>query len=159
MKKIITLFTAIAAFVAVHAQTSRDEARKVVLGQEKNKGTSSQEGRDIILGGGNRNDYPTYPGSYPTSRQSQIDQVNREYDAKVWSIRNNRTLSQVEKDRMIRQLEEDRARRIRELNQSNGYGKKKGDNGKHLGWEKGKGNPHKYGREGKKNKKGDRDDD
>ena len=156
MKKIITLFTAIAAFVAVHAQSSRDEARKVILGQEKNKGTSSQEGRDIILGGGNNRS--NYPESYPTSRQSQIDQVNREYDAKVWSIRNNRTLSQAEKARMIRQLEEDRARRIREVNQNDGYGKK-GDKGKHLGWEKGKGNPHKYGKAEKKNKKGDRDDD
>lgn len=153
MKKMLTLLIATSAFVAVHAQTSRDEARRVILGQEKNKGGSSQEGRDIILGGGtNRNDYPTYPNSYPDSRQSQVDRINREYDAKIWSIRNNRTLSQAEKERMIRQLEQDRAKKIRKAHQSDGYryGKKKGNKGKHSGWEKGKGNPHQYG--GKKNR-------
>jgi len=88
--------------------------------------------------------------------------VNREYDAKIWSIRNNRTLSQQEKDRMIRQLEQDRQRRIQQITRNGHYryqtkGRKdrddddddryerngKGNNGKHLGWEKGKGNPHR----------------
>jgi hypothetical protein len=51
-------------------------------------------------------------------------------------------------------LESDRARKIREINNrysSNDrdnaykYKKNKANNGKHLGWEKGKGNPHKNG--------------
>ncbi len=159
------------AFVAVNAQTTRDEARRVILGQEKN-GSTSREGRDVVLGGGNdRNDYPrTYPNT--TSRQADIDQVNREYDQKIWSIRNNNTLSADEKARMIRQLEQDRARRIRQINQSSGddYGKKgkryddddykgkgygKNNNpGNRYGWEKGKGNPHKNGGKVGKGKKG-----
>jgi hypothetical protein len=154
MKKIITLIIAAGAFMAVQAQTTRDEARRVVLGQEK-KNSSSNEGRDVILGRGNNgtNHPGSYPNNYPAgSRQSEIDRVNRSYDAKIWSIRNNNRLSRAEKDRMIRQLEKDRAKRIREINQGrSGYGKKgkrygkNDDRGKHLGWEKGRGNPHKYG--------------
>jgi hypothetical protein len=165
MKKIITLLIAAGAFVAVHAQTSRDEARRVILGGG-NGDNSSTRGRDVILGGGNDNTR-TYPNSYPGntgSRQAQIDQVNREYDAKIYSIRNNGTLTQSEKERMIRQLEMDRARRIREINQysNRSYGSKgknhgdeyeeRHDNGKHKGWTKGKGNQNK-------NKHGYRDDD
>jgi hypothetical protein len=164
MKQTITLLIAVFAIATVHAQTSRDEARKVILGQGKGSTSTSGNGRDVILGGGNNGDtYPTsYPGNYPSSgsRQGQTDQVNREYDAKIWSIRNNRTLSDTEKDRMIRQLEKDRQRRLQQINRNgdyryskhgkhhdddddDDYGKKgTGNNGKHLGWEKGKGNPH-----------------
>jgi hypothetical protein len=169
MKKLITLMIAVGAFVAVNAQTTRDEARRVILGQEKRNGSGSNEGRDVVLGGGNdRNDYPR---TYPTSRQADVDQVNREYDRKIWSIRNNNSLSADEKARIIRQLEQDRARKIRQINQSSGgdYGRKgkryddddynekrygKSNNGKHLGWEKGKGNPHKNGGKPGKGKKG-----
>jgi hypothetical protein len=159
MKKIITLLLAAGAFITVHAQTSKDESRKVILGQPKNgngdNGTTSRQGRDVILGGGNddgRNS-PTYPGS-TSSKQARIDQVNREYDAKIYSIRTNSTLSQAEKDRIIRDLEKERARKIKQVNgddrgRSNNKDKKyKSNNGKHKGWEKGKGNKHR-----------DRDDD
>jgi hypothetical protein len=166
MKKIITLLLATGAFVTMQAQTTKDEARKVILGQPKNGGNSpSTQGRDIILGDGNNggNDNRNYPSS--TSRDAQINQVNREYDAKIHSIRNNGTLTQAEKERMIRQLEKDRARRIQQINKGNNgndvynddddndndnHSKKaKHNNGKHLGWEKGKGNPHKNGGKGK----------
>jgi hypothetical protein len=165
MKKIITLMIAVSSFAALHAQTSRDEARRVILGQPKNSPQTSpnQNPRDVILGGGNNGtNYPnSYPNNYPSgSRQAQVDQVNRDYNAKIQSIRNNPYLSQAEKDRAIRQLENDRANRIRQINgQYGNYSKNKGkkhhydndddnehhDNGKHLGWEKGKGNPHKNG--------------
>ena len=166
MKTIITLLVTVFAIGSLHAQTTKDEARRIILGQGKGTSSPSGNGRDVILGGGNNgNTYPTsYPGNYPNSgsRQAQIDQVNREYDAKIWSIRNNRTLSQQEKDRMIRQLEQDRQRRIQQISRNGDYGyqkkgkkdrddddddhegrKEKGNNGKHLGWEKGKGNPHR----------------
>jgi len=161
MKKIITLSLAVMAFAALHAQTSRDEARKVILGDSKNKsgGTTSTQGRDVILGGGNGS-YPNntgnYPNTYPnSSRDQQIAQVNREYDQKIYSIRNNPTLSAAEKERMIRQLEQDRARRIQQINKQYGQYQKKRDhdndddhehhdNGKHKGWKKGKGNAGKH---------------
>lgn len=165
MKKLITLLLATGVFSAVHAQTSKEEARGIILGQEKggNNNSTSRNGRDVVLGGGNERTYPnSYPNNYPSgSRQAEINRVNREYDAKIWSIRNNNTLSTEEKARMIRQLEQDKARRIRQINGNDSYGyEKKGkkydddnygksygktNNGKHLGWEKGKGNPHKNG--------------
>ncbi len=149
MKKIVTLLIAVSAFAAVQAQTTREEARRVILGQPKNGGSTN--GRDVILG-----------GQYPTSgsRQADIDQVNRDYDAKIYSIRTNPNLSQSEKQRMIDQLERERQRRIREINNryDNGsYDRRRDrdydddryegrkDNGRHLGWEKGVGNPHKNG--------------
>jgi hypothetical protein len=167
MKKIITLLIAAGSFVAVHAQKSKDEARGIILGGGSNSGggTSSRQGRDIILGGGNDNtanypNYPTYPNSYPGtngSRQAQVDQINREYDAKIYSIRNNGTLTQSEKERMIRQLEKDRQQRINEIsrNSGKGYSKRgkncdddryesKSNNGKHKGWSQGKGNQKKF---------------
>ena len=161
MKKIITLLIAAGAFVAVNAQTSKEEARRVVLGGSKDgSGNTSTKGRDVILGGGNNDNENsrTYPNSYPNngSREVQIDQVNREYDSKIYSIRNNGTLTQAEKDRMIRQLEKDRAKKIKAINSDKSYGKKskkyddnddrykrKGNNGKHKGWTKGKGNQKK----------------
>ena len=168
MKKIITLMLAGGLFLAANAQTPKEEARKVILGQPKTTPSTSNP-RDVILGGGNGSSYPnspnSYPGGYPSgTREARINQINREYDAKIQSIRNNPHLSQAEKDRAIRQLESDRARKIREINSQystaqnkthkkytkryhddEDYSNDRKDNGKHLGWEKGKGNPHKNG--------------
>jgi hypothetical protein len=150
MKKIITLLLALGSIIGVQAQTSKEEARRVILGQPKSSPQSSpsQNPRDVILGGGNS-------GSTSTgSREAEIDQVNREYDAKIRAVRANPLLSQANKDIRIRELEEERARRIREINSRYGTSssgkykyksKHKGNNGKHLGWEKGVGNPHKNG--------------
>lgn len=100
------MLVALGAFVAVHAQSSRDEARRVVLGRPKT--TTTQQSRTIILG------------------------RNPQQQTRVY--RTNRTVY---------------------------YGKKP-NHGKHLGWYKGVGNPHRYGvQPGKGNKKWkhDRDDD
>ncbi len=144
MKKILTLFLAVGTLTAVQAQTSRDEARRVILGG--GNGSGSNGGRDVILGGGSNGDsYPTYPENYPSgSRESQIDQINRDYNNKIQSIRNNPYLNNDEKQRAIRQLERDRQARIKQLNtydRNRGYdndrydnGRK--DNGKHKGWYK-----------------------
>lgn len=161
MKKILTLLLVAGAFTVANAQTSRDDARRVILGggSRDNGSTSSGNGRDVILGGGgdNRNNYPTYPNSYPSgnSRQAEIDRINRDYETKIQSIRNNPYLSYDEKDRAIRQLDRDRQRRIQEVENSyrnnNGrydddrYDNDRRDNGKHKGWSKGKGNPHRDG--------------
>ena len=157
MKKILTLLLATVGFITVNAQVSKEEARRVILGGGSGSGNGgSTNGRDVILGGGSGgNDYPSYPNSYPSSgsRQSQIDQVNREYDNKIQSIRNNSYLSYEEKERAIRQLERDRQARIRQINNSYDKGsysrEQKGNNGKHKGW---------YKKEKNKNwKKGQRD--
>lgn len=144
MKKILTLLIAAGAFGTLHAQ-SNEEARRVILGGPKDNGTYGSRDRDVVYGRGNNGEYPTYPnGSYGNNRQYQVDQVNREYDAKIQSIQNNRYLNYEEKQRAIRQLERDRQRRLDEINRPyNGnyggdnddrYGRK--DNGKHKGWYK-----------------------
>jgi hypothetical protein len=169
MKKIITLLFSVGLVASAFAQSDRDRAA------------------DVILGGGRHTtgtSYPTTTTQYPTgSQQDEINAINRDYDNKVASVQANGSLSQAEKDRIIRQLNAERARRINAVNRrygqrsdnnnnnGNGYnGKKNGkDNGNHYGWQKGKGNPHrdengqgngKGKGKGKKHKGGDdRDDD
>src|SRR6476620_10497085 len=115
MKKIVTLLFCVGAVTAAFAQTSeQDKARRVILsggGADTKTDKDTRNSRDVILGGdrsiydekGTNTNYP-YPGTYPTSgsRQAQIDQVNRDYDAKIRSIRNNSRLSNAEKERIIR---------------------------------------------------------
>lgn len=142
MKKILTLLLLVGAVATVQAQ-SREESRRVILGGG-NGNTNGNNGRDVILGGGNNeNSYPNYPNSYPSgSRQAEIDRINRDYDNKIQSIRNNPYLSNEEKQRAIRQLEKDRQVRLRQISRydRNGdrdddrYGKR--NNGKHKGWNK-----------------------
>jgi len=161
MKQILTLLLVLGAFTVVQAQTTRDEARRVILGGGNGSTNGSGNGRDVILGGGNNNDsYPSYPGNYPSSgsRQAQIDQINRDYDYKIQSIRNNSYLSYDEKERTIRQLEKDRQARIRQISNSydNGnYNDDRSNNGKHKGWYKKEKN--KNWKKGQKNR--NRDDD
>ena len=170
MKKIVTLSMAVLLAASVFAQSTKEEARRVILGQPKksSSGTYPQDSRDVVLGGNGSRSYPDYPNSYPrnnypaNSRGAQIDRINREYDYKIQTIRNNRALSPRERDRIIRDLNNERYARIRQINSQYGRsdnrydrrhddddyrkGKKNGkhDNGKHLGWYKGKGNPHKH---------------
>ena len=139
MKKILTLLFAASVFTAAQAQTSRDEARRVILGGG-NGSANGGSNRDVILGGGSNESYPSYPNSYPSSgsRQAEIDRINREYDYKIQSIRNNSYLSYDEKERTIRQLEKDRQVRIRQISRdyNDRYDNDRGDNGKHKGWYK-----------------------
>lgn len=171
MKKIVTLFFCVGAVTVAFAQTSEQEkAKEVILsggGATSKTDKDTRNSRDILLGGDRRvydgkgsTSYP-YPGTYPSrgSHASQIDQVNRDYDAKIRSIRNNSRLSNAEKERIIRDLNNDRARVIRQINgryddrkdrrhddnddHDHKDKKHKGNNGNHYGWEKGKGNPYK----------------
>jgi hypothetical protein len=160
MKKIFTLLFFIGAVTSAFAQTSDQEKAKRILlsgGADPKTDRDTRNSRDVIIGGERRiynrqgTNYP-YPGRYTSSdyHNAQADQVNRDYDAKINSIRNNRQLSGAEKERIIRDLNNDR------YNNGNRYNKKKdrwnnddkrykSNNGNHYGWEKGKGNPHKNG--------------
>ena len=99
MKKAMMVLLILGAVVSVHAQSSKDEARRVILGQPKK--SSQQQTRTVILG-----------------RNGQTNQTRT-----VYGTNHNH------------------------YNKSNP--------GKHLGWYKGVGNPHKYGgNPGKGKKKG-----
>ncbi len=158
----------VGAFAATaFSQTNDEEARRIILGKKTGSTstrTDRQDPRDVVLGG-DRRVYDEQGNRYPSgtqgTREQRIDQVNREYDQKIYSIRNNPNLSSSEKERIIRQLEADRARKIKAINKNyDGRDRKydddddedykknkkyKKDNGNHYGWEKGVGNPHRTG--------------
>lgn len=95
----MVLLLSLGAFAIAQAQSTKEEARRIVLGHPKN-GTTSQQGRTVILGKNEQN-----RKVYRTSR--------------------------------------------------NTYYSKKSNPGKHLGWYKGVGNPHRYSTNpGKGKKKG-----
>jgi len=136
MKKILTLLLVLGALTAVQAQT-REDARRVILGGGGNdRSQNGGNGRDVILGGSNNGD--NYPSG---SRDAEIDRINRDYDNKIQSIRNNPYLSSEEKQRAIRQLERGRQERIRQIDnydrrRGNDDRYDRGNNGKHKGWNK-----------------------
>jgi hypothetical protein len=175
MKKIITLLLCVGAVASTFAQTSAEESRRIILGKQDETERERQErtSKGVILGREDRKVNNETGTRYPNGSSAQkVREINREYDAKVQSIRNNRTLSAAEKERTIRQLNADRARKIRDIkarsNDNRRYDdrkdrddddrnyktkKNKSNNGNRYGWEKGKGNPHKNGgKPGKKNK-------
>ena len=151
----------LSAVAAAQAQSTKEEARRVILGSPKGSGGETQNPKEVILGrGGNDAGYPA-----GNSREARIEQVNREYNERIQAIRNDRYMSNEQKERAIRDLERERAQKIREINQAYGSdgdrdhkeGKYKKNNGRHLGWEKGKGNPHRSGGNEKSKKKKNKD--
>lgn len=162
----MTLLVCLGVVTFASAQNTREmeDVKDIILGPRKSDGNTRNGDKDVVLGrdGDRRYDERNrYPNS--TSRSTEANRINREYDAKIRSIENNRTLSRAEKERAIRQLEADRNRKLRSLDSrdrryndrddddddrrhtknKNYKAKKKGNNGNHYGWEKGKGNPHK----------------
>jgi transcription termination factor Rho len=165
MKKILTLLIAFGSVASLNAQSRKiEETKRVINGQTDDRRVEDQRGTR----------YPD--GRSGTSRQEEIDQINREYDRKIDAVNANPILSRAEKDRRIREIEAQRDRRLRSIdggryeNDRTSNNKKnknyKGNNGKHLGWEKGRGNPHRtgdrsreYDRRDDRDRKDDRDYD
>ena len=151
MKKLITLIYIIGGFTSSFAQSRTiDRAKEVITKEPTNTSGSYPDNRRVSTDNG-------YPNS--TSREAEISEVNKRYDAKIQAVKVNPILSAEEKEKRIRDLEYERAQQIREINNryysnNSGYNKNKAKNkdyskkdnpGKHLGWEKGKGNPHQGG--------------
>lgn len=143
MKKLLTLFALLIMAGAMNAQSSKEEARRIILGDRQESGRGNND-RDVVLG--RNDDYKRFPSS---ERDYRLDEINREYDQKIRSIENNRLLSAEEKRDIIRQLEKDRKKKINALNRGrkDDYKRDRKDNGKHKGWYK------------QKSKKHERDDD
>lgn len=144
MKKIITLVIAFGAFASSFAQSRTIDKAKEVITKEP-RTTYPNERR---VGDETSTRYPTSS----TNREAEISDINKYYDSKIRAVRANPIFSAAEKERRIRELEYERAQKIREINNryygtnnTSKAGKKYGktNNGKHLGWEKGKGNPHR----------------
>ena len=151
MKKIFTLSFMCGAFATCLAQsTTIDKAKEIITKEPRT--TTGTYPNDKRVEEENASRYPT-----SASRESEINDINRYYNSKIEAVRRNPLLSAEEKERRIRDLQYERAQKVREINKrysgNNPYSKnknkgknksydKKDNPGKHLGWEKGKGNPH-----------------
>lgn len=129
MKKFSTLLFAIALFTTAFAQTDaeREEAKRIILGDRDVAASypGDRTDRDIYSSDSRtvyRKDSRRHPASYGNSRERRIYEINREYDAKIQSVRWSRNLSRYEKTRIMRRLEEERTYRIRKVANSS-YGK------------------------------------
>ncbi|HWJ27405.1 MAG TPA: hypothetical protein VNS32_12745 [Flavisolibacter sp.] len=120
MKKLIALFVAIASFVLVHAQNTREESRRQIFGTPASKPRTVQQSRTVVFGN-NRNS-TAYHRTYPAYRKTYT----------------HRTYKPVK--RRYHEDEDDDRRGWKHHKEWKGHH----DNGKHLGWYKGKGNPHRH---------------
>lgn len=167
MKTLLTLLLLISFSVTYAQSSTTQKAKRVISGERRDYDPNNpNDSRDIDI---DRDRRTVYNDRDDRSSNKSRERINREYDAKVRSIENNRTLSRSEKDRIIRGLESERSRRLGERNgdyrnnrnndrryaersaenrryddrRYNHKKGRKGNNGKHLGWQKVKGNPHR----------------
>ena len=150
MKQLFTLLVLFALTATSYAQSNEEKierSRDVILGGDR-RTSDADRSRDVILG------RRTNDRGIDNSSSTEI---NREYDRKIHQVRNNPDLTRAEKERIIRRMEQERKDRLRNVDnrrydrdrdrdRDDRYGKNKkakGNNGKHLGWEKGKGNQKK----------------
>ena len=154
MKQLFSLLALFALTVTSYAQSNEEKierSRDIILGKDQR--TETDRSRDVVLG--RRSDDR---GIYESRSSTEI---NREYDRKIRQFRNNPDLTRAEKERIIKRMEQERRDRLRKINsrdrdrdydrdrdrdRDDRYGKNKKvkrNNGKHLGWEKGKGNQRK----------------
>jgi hypothetical protein len=164
MKKLLAILLAVSCFSVTYAQSSAEKAKRVIRGERRDYDPDNNS-RDVVVGGNRR---PVYDDRDYRSGNNSRAAIDREYEAKIRYVRNNHKLKRAEKNRIIRGLQAEHARRIADLNNSNRYNQNdrrysersmeyrrydddkkfnkknryKGNNGKHLGWQKGKGNPH-----------------
>ncbi len=150
MKKIITLLITFGALATAFAQSRTTERTKDVITGKPRNTTSNPNDRRV--GDETSTRYPTSS----TSRDAEINEINRYYESKIQAVRRSPILTSAQKERRINELEYERAQKLREVNNRYSGGnsndgnytknkKYKSNNGKHLGWEKGKGNPHRTG--------------
>lgn len=150
MKQLFSLLVLFAFTATTYAQSNEEKierSRDVILGGDR-RTSDADRSRDVILGR-RTNDRGI--------NNSSSTEINREYDRKIRQVRNNPDLTRAEKERIIRRMEQERKDRLRNADNRrydrnrdrdrdyrNSKNKKvKGNNGKHLGWEKGKGNQKK----------------
>ncbi len=121
MKKMITLFASVMLVASAFAQYNP--------GKQNDRDYKDEREREVVYNDGRyhkednrRNDRYA---SGKRERDIQIAQINREYDYRINAVRNKWFTSKNKKQRILRQLEEDRRAEIRNVyakynNQSRG---------------------------------------
>jgi hypothetical protein len=124
MKRIFTLLFAFGLFTAASAQynpgENRDSRQREPQANQRNDQRNDDNGygneRDVVI---TNNPYDNNNGRYdnrisPDRKMAmQIARINREYDYRIQSVRNNFFMSRWEKQRQISFLQEQRQREIR----------------------------------------------
>lgn len=108
MKKMFTLLVALAAFTTSFAQVDKDR-----------KGFGNKDDRDMAYNDSRykKTDKDWKGGYYYSRKEMEMDiaQINRKYDRKIESVKSNWFMTKFRKDRMIRDLQEQRKDEIREV--------------------------------------------
>src|SRR4030095_9533713 len=115
MKKIFTLLVAVGFITAINAQTrSRDRDNR---DQQANQRDNNNSKNVVVNDGRYDNDdrYDNNTVSYNGNIRMQIAQVNRKYDFKIKTVKNDYLSRRNEKKRVIRSLEAQRQQEIRML--------------------------------------------
>ncbi len=101
MKKIFIMLLSLGSVAFASAQSYDHNYR----------GYDRDRDRDIARVDNNR-----YDNFGDHDRDGRISEINREYDHRIWEVRNDYRLSPRQQRRMIRGLNEEREMRIREMN-------------------------------------------
>jgi hypothetical protein len=135
MKKMFTLFVAVALLTAVQAQ--KGSGNKRGNGQNDQRKNQQNDQWDNQNGYGNDNNVKNYPNDnddrfnnsnsgFERNKGMRIAQINREYQYKIQKVKNSYFMSRGEKKRQIRFLEDQRLQEIRMVN-FNSNKNRKGD--------------------------------
>jgi hypothetical protein len=106
MKKIITVLLTVVCFSSVFAQSGRNDDhydRNADYGRDKENSGYAYNDRY-------RNNY------YNREKAYQMEKINQEYEYKIHSIMRNMSLRPRDRNRLLRNVENEKAAKIRELN-------------------------------------------
>ncbi len=109
MKKLIVILIAAISFNAASAQSRNDSYRK-----QDRQVVQTRDDHNYNM---QRNDDYAYNNNYSRdndrNRQEEYDRMNKEYDKRIEGYRNDRWLSNKDRDRKIREAEQERQRAVR----------------------------------------------
>lgn len=111
MKKLIIILIAAVSFNAASAQSWNDsyrkQDRKQVTQARDNHNYNDQSHSNVYAYNNNNSQ------NYDRNRQAEYDRVNRQYDQRIVSYRNDRSLSAHDRDRRIHDAELERQQSLR----------------------------------------------
>jgi hypothetical protein len=123
MKKLFVLLFSTGMILTASAQSSRNQSRDVILGQSD---------RTVYNDNYDRNGFTN------RERDDQIRRINREFDARLYSIQRDRYMRNAEKRRAVRELEMQRNQAIRDVNyryeNTRNRGYSNNNNNRDRGW-------------------------
>ncbi len=116
MKKIIVLLIAVTSFTVSFAQQGYNRNQKNNHNQPgyENRKPNDQYSQNYSKDYGYKDfDHNYNDRNYnQRNQQADIDRVNRDYDRRIYTYRNDHSINRYQRDRMIRQAEMERSQKI-----------------------------------------------